>query len=308
MTTDQLRYFVAVAQGEHVTRAACALHVSQPALSRALGRLEAELGVPLFHRAGRVVRLTSHGRLFLDHARRALAELDAGRRLLADALDPGRGEVPLAFLHTLGSWLAPALIGAYRAQRPDVAFRLHQGSAAGMERELRDGQTELILTSPRPLDAALAWRPLLTEPLCLAVAPDHRLAARRRVRLEEVADEPWVVLAHGYGLRATTEELCRRAGFSPRVAFEGEDVVTLRGLVGAGLGVALVPLPRSSGAPIPTAAPHLAVADRGCSRTVGLAWHRERYRPPVTEAFRAFVTGEGRAIVRAPGIAVAAEA
>jgi LysR family transcriptional activator of glutamate synthase operon len=296
MTTDQLRYFVAVAEREHVTRAAEAVHVSQPALSRALTRLERELGVPLLDRGARATRLTDHGRLFLDHARRALAELDAGRRLLDDQRDPGRGDVPLLFLHTLGSWLVPGLVGAYRAQRPRVGFDLEQGFAGAMEQRLLDGTADVILTSPRPADAALGWRELVTEPLLLAVPRDHRLAARRRVRLEEVAADPWIGLREGYGLRTTTDELCRRAGFTPQVAFEGEDVVTLRGLVAAGLGVALLPAPRSVGARIETVAPHLRVADRGCSRTVGLAWHRERYRPPVTEAFRAFVLHEGPAI------------
>jgi DNA-binding transcriptional LysR family regulator len=104
----------------------------------------------------------------------------------------------------------------------------------------------------------------------------------------------------GYGLRTTTDALCARAGFTPQVAFAGEDVVTLRGLVAAGLGVALLPTPRSAGAAIATRAPHLRVADPGCSRTVGLAWHRTRYRAPVTEAFRAFVLQEGRAIASDP--------
>jgi DNA-binding transcriptional LysR family regulator len=300
MTTDQLRYFVAVAEREHVTRAAEAVHVSQPALSRALARLERELGVPLLDRGGRTTRLTEHGRLFLDHARRALAELDTGRRLLDDQRDPGQGEVPLLFLHTLGSWLVPALIGAYRERRPRVAFDLERGGASAMEQRLLSGGSELILTSPRPTDAALAWAPLLTEPLLLAVPRDHRLAGRRRVRLEEVAEDPWIGMRPGYGLRTTTDALCARAGFTPQVAFAGEDVVTLRGLVAAGLGVALLPTPRSAGAAIATRAPHLRVADPGCSRTVGLAWHRARYRAPVTEAFRAFVLQEGRAIASDP--------
>jgi DNA-binding transcriptional LysR family regulator len=308
MTTDQLRYFVAVAEREHVTRAAEAVHVSQPALSRALTRLERELGVPLLDRGGRTTRLTEHGRLFLGHARRALAELDAGRHRLDDQRDPGQGQVPLLFLHTLGSWLVPALIGAYRERRPRVTFDLEQGAAGLMEQRLLDGGSALILTSPRPTDPALHWAPLITEPLLLAVPRDHRLAGRRRVRLEEVAGDPWIGMRPGYGLRTTTDALCARAGFAPQVAFEGEDVVTLRGLVAAGLGVALLPTPRAAGATIATRAPHLRVADRGCSRTVGLAWHRERYRPPVTEAFRAFVLAEGRAIAADPTGLLGAEA
>jgi LysR family transcriptional activator of glutamate synthase operon len=298
MTIEQLRHFIAVAEREHVTRAAQALHVTQPALSRSIARLEEELGTALFDRIGRVVRLTAQGAAFLPHARRALGELEAGRAAIGEADDPDHGEVSLAFVHTLGSWLAPALIGAYRTRRPDVRFRLGQDSAAAMAGALERGTFDLILTSPRPVAGDLGWTPLITEPLLLAVPPDHRLAGRRRVRLAEVADEPFVIQRHGYGLRSITDDLCRAAGFAPRVAFEGEEVATLRGLVGAGLGVALLPIARSAGAAIPIPVPQLRVADRGCSRTIGLAWETRRHLPAVVDAFRTFVATDGAALAR----------
>jgi DNA-binding transcriptional LysR family regulator len=296
MTTEQLRYFVAVAEREHVTQAAAVVNVSQPALSRALRRLEAELGGELFRRDGGALRLTAAGRGFLVHAQRALAELDAGRRRLDDALSPDRGEIRLAFLHTLGAWLVPRLVGAYREARPLVGYRLEQRSAGAMHEALLEGAVDLALTSPRPDDEDIAFAPLVTEPLWLALPPGHRLAGRRRVRLAEVAGDPFVAVRQGYGLRSTTDELCRRAGFTPRIAFEGEDVETLRGLVSAGLGVALLPLSRT-GAPH---APHVRVADRDCSRTIGLAWHGRRDLLPAARAFRDFVheTGPGLAADR----------
>lgn len=104
-----------------------------------------------------------------------------------------------------------------------------------------------------------------------------------------------------YGLRAVTDELCARAGYTPRVAFEGDDIGTLRGLVAAGLGVALLPAPHSAGAEIAQpATPHLQLADRGAARQLGLAWETTRYRSPATEAFRTFVTEHGRALAQ-PG-------
>ena len=299
MNVDHLRYFVAVAELEHVTRAAEAVHVSQPALSRAIARLERELGVALLERRARVVRLTPQGRLFAVHARRALAEIDDGRRALAGAQDPDRGEVPFAFLHTLGSWLVPSLLGAYRERRPAVAFRLEQASASAMVEALLEGAVDLALTSPHPHHDDVGWHAVMTEPLLLSVPPDHRLAGRRGVRLAEVADDPWIVMRPGYGLRATTDELWRQAGIAPAVAFEGEEVVTLRGLVSAGLGVALLPVARSAGAAIAVPTPQLRVADRGCTRTIGLAWNARRRLLPVVDAFRAFVRAEGRALALA---------
>lgn len=296
MTVEELRWFVAVAERGRVTEAAEELHVSQPALSRALARLQAQLGVPLFDRRGRTLQLNRYGKLFRDHARRALAELDAARLGLADVTGAGRGLVPLAFLHTLGTWLLPALVSAYRAECPDVDFRLVQSGAGAMLQALRDGDVDLILTSPEPEEPGIAWVPLATEPLRLAVAPTHRLATRSRVRLAEVAEDPHVVIRAEYGLRAITDDLCRRAGFEPKVAFEGEDVATLRGLVAAGLGVAILPPLHAAGVEIAPPTPHLQVTDPGCQRTIGLAWDEARYRSPAVEAFRAFVMRHGRGI------------
>jgi DNA-binding transcriptional LysR family regulator len=298
MNVEQLRYFVAAAEREHMSRAAEALHITQPALSRSIARLESELGTALFDRVGRVVRLTAQGRAFLLHARRALVNVDAGRDAIAESLDPDQGVVSFGFLHTLGGWLAPALLGAYRAQRPRVQFRLGQSGAVGMTQALANGEMDLVLTSPRPEGDTFGWRALMTEPLLLAVPPDHRLAGRRRVRLSEVADDPFVIQPDGYGLRSITDERCREAGFAPRVAFEGEEVATLRGLVAAGLGVALLPVARSAGAAITVATPLLRVADRGCSRTIGLAWDRRRDPLPVVEAFQDFVCAQGPALAR----------
>ena len=299
MTVEELRWFVAVAEREHVTAAAAELHVSQPALSRALARVQAHVGVPLFDRRGRRLRLNRYGRLYLAHARRALADLDAGTEALADATGTaGGGTVVLAFLHTLGSWLVPELLRGFGAAQPQIALQLAQGSASEMLAQLRAGDVDLILTSPRPDDPEIEWKPLGREPLRAVVPPGHPLAARKRIRLADVAEERFVAMKPEYGLRGLTDELCAAAGFTPRIAFEGDDIGTLRGLVAARLGVALLPPPHSAGAEIAQpATPHLQLADRGAARTLGLAWDRTRYRSPATETFRAHVAAHGAALV-----------
>jgi len=271
MQVDELRWFAAVVDDPNVTRVAAALHVSQPALSRSLRRLEASLGVQLFDRVGRALEPNRHGRAYAAAVRRGLDELDGGR----EALETEAGEIRLAFLHTLGTWLVPELIRAHRAAHPEARFRLSQGSAAGLAEAVRDGRSDLLLTSPRP--AGLAWTALFAQPLRLVLPPDHRLRTRKRIRLAELAGDEFVVMRPEYGLRGITDALFERAGFTPRIAFEGEDPETLRGLVAAGLGVSLLP------------GDGIAVADRGASRTIGLAWHPERYRPPAGEAFAEFV-------------------
>jgi LysR family transcriptional activator of glutamate synthase operon len=296
MQVEELRWFAAVVADPNVTRAAATLHVSQPALSRSLRRLEASLGVALFDRVGRALEPNAQGRAYAEHVRRALEELDAGHDAVRRAADPESGEVRLAFLHTLGTWLIPELIGGYRAAHPAVRFRLSQSGARTMLEELLDGRHDLLITSPRPEEPHLGWRELFREPLRLAVPPGHRLAQRKRVRLAEVKDDPFVVVRAEYGLRGTTEELCARAGFTPQIAFEGDDVETLRGLVAAGLGVALLP-DRPDSPKIP---PLLAVADRDCSRPIGLAWHLERHRSPAAQAFADYVSQASRLRSRPP--------
>lgn len=243
LLAPRLAYFAAVARHEHVTRAAAEMGVPQSTLSRAMVRLEQDLGVTLFARRGRTVSLTPAGRRFLTAAERALAEVErAADTVRADA-DPTAGRVAFGFLHTMGSETVPGLIRAFRVDHPRIRFTLVQNYGEAMIERLRAGDLDLCLTSPVPDAPDLVARRLDEQRLRLVVPDDHRLAGRKRVRLAEAADETFVTLEPGYGLRRITDDLCAEAGFRPRVAFEGEEAETLRGLVAAGLGVALLPPP-----------------------------------------------------------------
>ncbi|GAA2254612.1 MULTISPECIES: LysR family transcriptional regulator [Kitasatospora] len=281
----QLAQFAAVARLEHVTQAAQLLGMPQPTLSRAVARLEGELGVDLLARQGRTVRLTRAGRLLLGSVERALAELERGVELARAETDPVSGRVAFGFLHTMGTDAVPALLRDFRADHPQVRFQLVQDYVAAMLERLRDGELDLCLVSPLPDATDLTARPLDEQRLYLTVPCDHRLAGRRRIRLAEVAQEPFVVVEEGYGLRAITEAFCAEAGFAPRIAFEGEEAETLRGLVAAGLGVALLPpglVPRPGVVELEVTAPRTR-------RAIGLAWVAGRPLTPPAAAFRDFV-------------------
>jgi LysR family transcriptional regulator, transcription activator of glutamate synthase operon len=288
MDVEHLRWFVSVAAREHVTDAAAELHVTQPALSRALARLEAEVGVALFDRRGRTVRLNRYGAAFRLRVERALAELDEGRRELAEGTSPDSGIVGLAFGATFGTWRVPELLAAYRAIWPLVGFHLREGTAGEMRNWLLDGDVDLILTSTQPSGRHLLWRPLTRERLALVVPAGHPLAQRDSVRLRDIADEPLVALKPGFGLRALGDDLCRRAGFAPHIAVESEDPATVRSLVATGLGVALVPARHSDQAEAPIPIRYLPVRDRDAVRTIGMAWITTRYQSPAVEQFRKF--------------------
>ncbi len=279
-----LRLFQQVASGTSVTETAARAHLTQPALSRALRRIEHEVGADLFARSGRTLRLTPAGHVFATHAAAVLDRYDQGLRAVRELVDPDAGVVPLAFLHTLGTWLVPDVISGFREQNPNARFELRQHGEEGLLAELHDGTADLVITSGDPATPAVEWRRLLVEPLHLAVPPGHPLARHDSVRLADAADETFILLRPGYGLRDTTEALCAEAGFTPKVGFEGEEVETLRGLVTAGLGVALLPPPRTA-----STAPHPRVTDVAGERDIGLAWLSTRDLPPLSARFREHV-------------------
>lgn len=268
LLAPRLAYFAGVARTEHVTRAAQEMQVPQSTLSRAMVRLEADLGVDLFARRGRTVALTPAGRTFLASVERALADIErAAEEVRADA-DPSGGKVAFGFLHTLGTETVPGLIRGFRADHPRVRFSLVQNYGEAMLERLRAGELDLCLTSPVPDAPDLEARRLDEQRLRLVVPGDHRLAGRRRIRLAEAADETFVTLEPGYGLRRITDDLCAAAGFRPRIAFEGEEAETLRGLVQAGLGVALLPPPTVARPGVV----ELTVTAPRAVREIGVAW------------------------------------
>lgn len=303
LLAPRLAHFAGVARTEHVTRAAQEMQVPQSTLSRALVRLEEDLGVELFARHGRTVSLTPAGRTFYASVDRALDEIGrAAEAVCADA-DPATGKVAFGFLHTMGAETVPGLLHAFRADHPGIRFSLVQNYGEAMLEGLRGGELDLCLTSPVPSAPDLVARRLDEQRLRLVVPLDHRLAGRRRVRLAEAAEEAFVTLEPGYGLRRITDDLCAQAGFAPRIAFEGEEAETLRGLVAAGLGVALLPPP-----PFPRpGVVELTVTAPRAAREIGVAW---LMRPPGHPAgggvqeVPAVEAGEPAAGVAPPGSAL----
>ncbi|SDN09101.1 LysR family transcriptional regulator [Allokutzneria albata] len=279
----RLRLLRALAEEQHITRVAERLAVPQPTVSRWLAELGRSLGAPVVVRSGRGVQLTRAGRMLAEAATQSLGALEPGCRRAAEEADPKGGHVAFGFLRTMSPWV-PALLREFKRRRPTVRFTLMQNAHPTVLEKLREGAIDLALTSPMPVDEpGLETCPWVEQELVLAVPADHRLAARRRVRLREVAEDAFVTTRPGYGLRQVTDKLCAAAGFTPRLAFEGDDVDTVRGLVSASLGVALVP--RAD--PPTRGVVELTITPRP-TRTVGLVWVAGRPIPAAGRAFRDF--------------------
>ncbi|HOV01486.1 MAG TPA: LysR substrate-binding domain-containing protein [Dermatophilaceae bacterium] len=312
MDTEVLRWFQQVADGATVTEVADLWMVSQPKVSRDLMALQREVGAPLLVKSGRVLRLTHAGAVFKRHADAIVNRLDDALAAVDQLVDPERGTVTLAYERTLGTWLVPSLVGEFLAVHPQVSFTLVVG---GEDLAVLDeGRVDLAVLASRPnaplfggaregggaSEASVRWEPLFREPLFLAVGPGHRFEDIETVPLAELADEPWVVLPPGMVIRSALDQLCHGAGFEPKVAFECDDLATVRGFVGAGLGVSIVPAMGEDPLPRYAAAPRLvALADAGARREVGLAWSSQRRLLPAAELFRTFVlrsSGAGRTL------------
>jgi DNA-binding transcriptional LysR family regulator len=290
--TDALRWLQQVTDGTTVTEVSDTEAVTQSGVSRALARLEAEIGTPLLRRSGRTLRMTHAGAVFKPHLDALLHHLDDGIAAVSQLIDPDTGTVVLAFQQSLGTWLVPDLVRSFRAARPGVGFRLIQVRDEPQSAALDGGNADLEIGSRRAAADAGVHTALITlEPLRLAVPRDHRLAAQPRVGLADAAVEPFIGLRPASALRRLTDELCEAAGFRPRVIFEGDDLSNVRGFVAAGLGVAVVPAPRAGSpesAPGPVA--YLEIGDPGAVRQIWLTWPAGRRLLPAAELFRRHVT------------------
>jgi DNA-binding transcriptional LysR family regulator len=282
MLSDQMRYFAAAARHEHLGRAADELDMSQPALSRSILKLEEELGVRLFDRAGRGVRLNAAGQVLLRRLERARAECEDAVKELREQRALSRKTVSIGYFATFGVRLIPELVKSFCVVEPGVHFQLFEGPSPVLVKQLLAGEIDLCVAS-QFAHLGVSWQPLFNEELFALVPPNHRLAKNASIDLAELAQEPFVALKAGHSLRQTLEELCREAGFVPRIKLEGYEVATLRGLVGAGFGVTLSPK-RTVAAPIQAVS--IPVRKPLCQRVIGLSWRKGRWLSPKALLFR----------------------
>ncbi|MQY16961.1 LysR family transcriptional regulator [Nocardia macrotermitis] len=276
----------ALVDESNLTRAAAIVGVPQPTASRWLTELAEHLGTPVVSRIGRGIRLTHAGQQLAESARRASAELRLGLRAALSEADPERGHVSLAFLHTMGGVRVPELLAGFRAAHPGVRFTLVQGASEDLLHRLSIGEADLVLTAPLPVhDPGFETSAIAKQPLVAVVPTGHPLAARARVGLTELIESEFVSLKPGFGLRRIIDDLFAQAGCTPRVSFEGEEADTLRGMVAARLGVAILP----ESEPLPNPGTIEIPLHPAAFREIGLAWSADRTLAPVVRMFRDYV-------------------
>ncbi|MGH2496202.1 MAG: LysR family transcriptional regulator, partial [Ktedonobacteraceae bacterium] len=291
MELRQIRYFVVVAHKRHFTRAAEELSIAQPALSQQIQQLERELGVMLFERTSRQVRLTSAGEALLIRAERILAEVEWARMEMQEYSGLARGRVVIGALQSLEAFRFPALLARFHTRYPGIDIVLREEATERLLELLHTGQLDLTLIQimddswPSELTTApVVTEKLLTEELVLVAAPSHALARRQNVAVEELRDEPFILFKPGSGLRHTIMQRSLAAGFTPRMLFESGELGTVRSLVAEGLGISVLPrsVAEAQGREVA-----IVSLDPPPMRTILLAWHTNVYHAPASAAFLA---------------------
>ena len=289
MELRQLQYFVEVAEREHVTEAASHLHVAQSAVSLQISKLEDELGVSLFERVGRNVKLTQIGKMFLADVKIALKSLDHAKEKVDEYLNPNKGTIKIGYPSSLASHLLPTVISAYREKNTDITFHLRQGSYAWLKDAVKNGDLDLAFLGRVPKnDPALEGYILFTERLSALVHSSHPLAQKKKLSLTDLRNDAFVLFPKGYVLHEIVAEACKHAGFSPNIVSEGEDMDALKGLVSAGIGITLLPETTLYDS-APRFTVKIPIEEPQVKRTVGLIVPKNREVAPSEKVFYQFV-------------------
>ncbi len=292
MTLEQLRVFVAVAERQHVTRAAEALHLAQSAASAAIASLEARHGAKLFHRVGRGIEVTEAGALFLIEARSVLARAEAAELVLCDLGNLSRGTLKVQASLTIASYWLPRHLVAFRRAYPGIDIKLGVGNTAEVASHVRDGTAELGFVEGNVDDPLLAGTSVARDQMVVVVGLEHPWSARDHITPDELASSEWVLREPGSGTRSVFEAALSDFGIatgSLPIALELPSNEAVRAAVEAGMGATAISAS--------VAAPSL---EAGLLRQVGLNLperdfsvlrHVERHRSRVAAALLAVIRG-----------------
>lgn len=214
MTLEQIRIFLAVAERQHVTRAAEALHLTQSAVSSAISALEARHQIRLFDRIGRRIVLTESGRAFIDTARTLVAQSEVTELALADLGKNARGRLRVAASQTVGSYWLPPYLGALHERHPDVAIKLDIGNTAEVAKAVEDGRADLGFVEGDVGQLDLQTRVVARDALLLVMGARHRLARKARITKDDYLAEDWLLREPGSGTRSALEKHLERMRLS----------------------------------------------------------------------------------------------
>ncbi|REE70524.1 LysR family transcriptional regulator [Paenibacillus taihuensis] len=282
----QLRYFLTTAKLEQMTKAAEQLNIAQPSLSKTISRLEEQVGVPLFDRNGRNIRLNAYGQAFLKRVENVFFELEEAEREIRDMAGLDRGIITLAVSLTN---ILPEMLGAFLAEHPDVQFHQVVEPIAVMQQMLQRGEIDMCLTFAELEGTDIESKTLRTEDVYLLVPDQHALYGRESVSLHELKDEAFIGLRPIFWFREMTDRLClRKAGFTPRTTIEVDEVDAVLLLLKQGHGVAFAP-DLAWRTRMDLGKNRVRITDMGGQVNLRLAWSNRHYLSAAAQKFQQFI-------------------
>lgn len=282
MLLRHIRYFLAVAEQGNFTRAAEALHVSQPTLSQQIKQLEETLGTPLFDRSGRAVRLTDAGVAWMRYAQLALQDLDAGARAIHDVATLERGNLRLAMTPTFTAYLVGPVIDAFYRRYPGITLSIHEMTQDRIEALLAEDRLDLGIAFGQAQSVDIEATDLFSESLNMVVGADHLLAQRQHpLTAEELEGQPLALLSEDFATRQFIDDYCRQQGIRPRVVVEANAIGAIIEMVRRGSLATVLPAAITQANPQLRVVPLVAAMP---SRRAVLLQRKDAYRSAASRA------------------------
>ena len=297
VTLRQMRVFAAVARSRSFTRAARELHLTQPAISQQIKLLETEVGLPLLEHIGRQIHLTAAGDELLRYASDVTELLREAGESFAAMRGLKRGVLKLGAVST-AKYFAPSLLSEFAPQYPEVTIRFTVGNREEIIHQLASNEIDLVIMGRPPRELVTVAEPFAKHPLVIIAAPNHPLATKRRIPLQRLGSENFIIREAGSGTRASMEHVFKEHGVPIRASMEVSSNETIKQAVMAGMGISFIS--------IHTVALELAAGKLTILNVVGLPlirdWFvihlRDKHLSPITAAFRSFLLENGTGIIR----------
>ena len=281
MDFTHLHYFKVLAELEHMTHAANTLHIAQPALSRALRKLEQYFGLSLFDRVGKHISLNDNGKILLAYVDRIMLEMEEARIVLADRHAQAKRQVSISMY--AATQLLPDIIGGFRKAHPDISLLITQ-QGVGTEKFAHECDI-VVHSSSQPMDKKCCVI-LMKEEICLMLPVSHPLSSQSEISLVQVAGSPFIGLHKSSGLRTVTDEYCLKAGFLPNIVLESDSPAIVRDLIALGMGFAFIPKVSWSAMDYGPNVSLVNIKEPHCVRYIYMSWRENRYVSQASKLFQ----------------------
>ncbi|MDC6266474.1 LysR family transcriptional regulator [Lysinibacillus fusiformis] len=278
----QLQYFLAVARTEHMSQAALSLNITQSSLSKTIAKLEDDLGVPLFDRNGKNIRLNSYGKYYTKEVERALRILQDAHEEVLEMADIKGDRVSIS---VMSSTILPPIFRSFYERRPNIRIQQSILPDAVAKERLISGEIELCVSNTPITGPDIEWLPILKERLDLIVPKNHRLAEFDEIDLLEAKNERFIGYKSGLESISMFEKCCLQSGFTPNIVFEGTEMSIVLQLVNEGQGISFYPQYSFLGEQLANTK-IIRLKNSHCYQTVGFAWLKSKKYSYVSKQFR----------------------